>query len=57
MITAWILIILGSNGGGSINTIELNTEQACVVAKQKIEEYRGGANTRYSGICTPKWVK
>ena len=56
MITVWILIILGSNNG-SVNSVEFNNEQACIVAQQKIDEYRGGTNYRYKAICTPKTVK
>ena len=55
MIT-WILIILGSNNG-AINAIEVSSEKACIAAKQKIEEYKGGSGFRYSGICTPKFIK
>jgi hypothetical protein len=56
MIVTWILIILGSNNG-SVNSIEFTNEPACLVAKQKIENYRGGTNVLYSAICTPKSVK
>jgi hypothetical protein len=56
MITAWILIILGSNNG-SVSSIAFDNEPACLIAKQKIEEFRTGANYRYSAICSPKFVK
>jgi hypothetical protein len=54
-VVAYILIVVGANTG-AVTSIEFSNEASCLVAKQKIEEFRTGANYRYSAICTPKKV-
>ena len=48
----WVLIVFGINGNGSLTTVpNFYSEQACVVAKKQVEEFRNPMNLRYGAIC------
>ena len=55
ILTTTILIILGSNGQGAVATQEFRNLEACLYAKQQVEEFVGKTNNRYGAICVPKF--
>ncbi len=54
-ITTTILIVLGSNGHGSVAMKEFKTMESCLYAKQQVEAYRGAGNLQYGAMCVPKF--